>query len=46
MKKSKFSDQQIGFALQQAETGTAVGDVFRKLGISDNILSMGTVTAV
>ena len=35
MKKSKFSDQQIAFALQQAETGTAVGDVCRKLGISE-----------
>ncbi len=35
MKKSKFSDQQIAFALQQAETGTAVADVCRKLGISE-----------
>jgi putative transposase len=35
MKKSKFNDQQIAFALQQAETGTAVGDVCRKLGISE-----------
>lgn len=26
MKKSKFSDQQIAFALQQAKTGTSVGD--------------------
>ena len=35
MKKSKFSDQQIAFALQQAETGTSVADVCRKLGISE-----------
>jgi putative transposase len=34
MKKSKFTDQQIAFALKQAETGTAVKEVCRKLGIS------------
>jgi hypothetical protein len=27
MKKSQFTDQQIAFALQQAEAGTAVGEV-------------------
>jgi len=27
MKKSRFSDQQIAFALQRAETGTSVADV-------------------
>jgi Transposase len=32
MKKSKFSESQIVFALQQAETGTAVAEVCRKLG--------------
>ena len=35
MKKSRFSDQQVAFALQQAETGTSVADVCRKLGISE-----------
>ena len=35
MKKSRFSDQQIAFALQQAETGTSVAAVCRKLGISE-----------
>lgn len=35
MKKSKFSDQEIAFVLQQAETGTPVADVCRKLGISE-----------
>jgi putative transposase len=34
MKKSRFTEQQIAFALQQAETGTSVEDVCRKLGIS------------
>ena len=35
MKKSKFTEQQIAFALQQAEGGTAVGEVCRKMGISE-----------
>ena len=34
MKKSKFNDQQIAFALQQAEQGTAVEEVCRKMGVS------------
>ena len=38
MKKSRFSDQQIAFALQQAETGTSVADVCRKLRISEATL--------
>jgi putative transposase len=35
MKKSKFTEQQIAFALQQAEGGTQVADVCRKVGISE-----------
>ncbi|HWE18727.1 MAG TPA: transposase [Hyphomicrobiaceae bacterium] len=35
MKKSKFTEQQIAFALQQAEGGTSVGEVCRKMGISE-----------
>jgi putative transposase len=35
MKKSRFTDEQIAYALRQAETGTAVADVCRQLGISD-----------
>ena len=35
MKKSKFSDEQIAFALRQAETGTKVTEVCRKMGISE-----------
>ena len=33
MKKSKFTEQQIAFALQQAENGTTVAEVCRKMGI-------------
>lgn len=35
MKKSKFTDEQIAFALKQAETGTRVAEVCRKIGISE-----------
>ncbi len=34
MKKTKFTEQQIAFSLKQAETGTAVQEVCRKIGIS------------
>lgn len=33
MKKSKFTDQQISFALKQAESGTPIDEVCRMLGI-------------
>jgi putative transposase len=35
MKKSKFSEQQIAFALQQAEGGTTVAEICRKMGIAE-----------
>lgn len=35
MKKSRFTDEQIAFALRQAETGTAVQEITRKMGISE-----------
>ncbi len=35
MKKSKFTEQQIAFALKQAELGTPVEEVCSKMGISD-----------
>lgn len=35
MKKSKFTEDQIAFALKQAELGTSVEEVCRKMGISD-----------
>ena len=35
MKKSKFTEAQIAFILQQADEGTAVAEVCRKAGISD-----------
>jgi putative transposase len=35
MKRTKFTEQQIAFALKQAETGTRVDEVCRKMGISE-----------
>ncbi len=35
MKRSKFTEQQIVFALKQAETGVPVAEVCRKMGISE-----------
>jgi putative transposase len=35
MKKSKFTEEQIAFAQRQAESGTRVVEVCRKMGISD-----------
>ena len=35
MKKSKFTEEQIAFGLKQAELGTPVDEVCRKMGISD-----------
>lgn len=35
MKRSKFSEQQIAFILRQAEEGVSVGEVCRKVGISE-----------
>ena len=35
MKTTKFTEEQISFALRQAETGTKVAEVCRKMGISD-----------
>ena len=35
MKRSRYTEQQIAFGLKQAELGTPVEEVCRKLGISD-----------
>ena len=35
MKRSRFSEEQIAFALRQAESGTPVADVSRQLGVSE-----------
>jgi putative transposase len=35
MKKSRFTEEQIAYALRLAESGTPVADVCRQVGISD-----------
>lgn len=35
VKKSRFTEQQIAYALHQAKTGASVAEVIRKMGISE-----------
>jgi len=35
MRKSRFTQEQIAYALRQAEQGTAVAELCRKLGVSE-----------
>jgi len=35
MKKQRFTEEQIAFALRQAENGTAVTEITRKIGVSE-----------
>ena len=40
MKKARYTEEQIGFALRQAETGTAVAEICRKMGIGSDVLPL------
>lgn len=35
MKRSRFSEEQVAYALRQVEAGTPVGDVCRQLAVSE-----------
>jgi len=35
MRKSRFTQEQIAYALRQAEQGTAVAELCRKMGVSE-----------
>jgi putative transposase len=35
MKRSKFSKEQVVYAIRRADAGTPVGDLCRQLGVSD-----------
>jgi len=35
MRKSKFTESQIVFAIKQSETGTRVSEICRKMGVSE-----------
>jgi len=41
MKKSRFTEAQIAFALRQAERGTPVAEFISKLGISEQAFCRG-----
>jgi transposase len=44
MKKSRFTEEQILFALKQAEVGQGVGDLCRQMGITHDYIRHGTTT--
>ncbi len=35
MRKSRYTEEQVAFALKQAELGTSVAEVCRKMGVSE-----------
>jgi putative transposase len=35
MKKTRYTEEQIAFALRQEEAGTPIADIVRKLGVSE-----------
>ena len=35
MKKTRYTEEQIAFALRQEEAGTPVADIIRKMGVSE-----------
>jgi len=35
MKRSRFTDEQVAYALRQVDGGTAAADVYRQMGISE-----------
>jgi putative transposase len=35
MKRKRYADEQIAIALRQAESGTSVEDICRKMGVSE-----------
>lgn len=35
MKRKRFSEEQIAFALREAESGTTIAEICRKMGISE-----------
>ena len=35
MRKTKFTEEQIAFALRQVEAGVPVGEVIRKMGVTE-----------
>jgi len=40
MKKSRYTDEQIAFALKQAETGTPVAEAIRRMDFRADVLPL------
>ena len=38
MKKSRFTEKKIAYAVKQAELGTTVGEICRKMGVGEATL--------
>lgn len=36
MKRKRFTEEQIAYALRQAESGRTIGEVCREIGVSEN----------
>ena len=45
MKRKRYTDEQVAFALRQAESGTSVQEICRKMGVVDR-LDHGTLFGV
>lgn len=41
MKKSRCTEEQIAFALKQAEMGTPVAEIIRRMGVSEQAFYRG-----
>jgi putative transposase len=41
VKKSRYTEEQIAYALRQAETGTPVAEVIRRMGVSEQTYYRG-----
>ena len=41
MKRKRYTEEQIAFALRQAESGTPVAEIVRKMGISEQTFYRG-----
>lgn len=41
MKKSRFTEEQIAYALKQAELGMTVGEICRKMGVAEATFTFG-----
>lgn len=41
VKKSRYTEEQIAYALKQAETGTPVAEVLRRMGIPSRRFTVG-----